>query len=289
MKGGPEQSASGPGENPRRRKQLRTDYTEFGYRDCDAADPLDAYFDGEADRRSAEFRAAFVKSRQFRSDVAATEEMVADLKRPIKGPDLSSRILAAVDDRKPFVTGQTRRFVTVGRLAAAAAVLLLLTGAVLVERMRPGSIELTPRPTPVSGLVDASSRPRPAYATTITPRVSASLGAPDRVAPGDSDPALAATRQIDHPWLGKALAVLGKPVSVEIRTNPMYVVRHVDATDDRGPWIGSENAGRFWATSEASWTPGFNLQSASWRSGRLRSRDFAPLASDMDVWSSRSP
>ncbi|MEK6704024.1 MAG: hypothetical protein AABZ53_17340, partial [Planctomycetota bacterium] len=237
MKGGSDQSAGNPGEHARRGKQLRTDYTEFGYRDCDAADPIDAYFDGEADRRSAEFRGAFVKSRKFRSDVAATEEMISDLKRPLKGPDLSARILAAVDDRKPFVTGQARRIVTVGRLAAAASILLLLTGAVLVERMRPGTIELTPRPTPVSGLVDASPRLRPPHPATSQPRAIASLGAPEAGSPGESDPASASPKQPENPWLGRVMAVLGRPVRVEIVTNPTYAVHHVATTDDRVTWM----------------------------------------------------
>ncbi len=291
MKGGSDQHSGGANEHPRKggrskAERARTDYTEFGYRDCDAGDPLDAYFDGEADRRSAEFRAAFVKSRKFRADVAAIEEIVFDLTRPVKEPDLSSRILAAVDDHRPFVTGQARRFVTVGRLVAAASVLLLLTGAVLVERARPGTIEFTPKPTPVSGVVDAGGRSAPLYAAISKPGAPGETSSIDTT--GDTRPGVGERGSVGH-VIGRAIAGLGSPVKFEVYTNAPVAVRNVDLTNDHGAWMGSENIGRYWGMVEANWTPGLSVQSASWRSGRLRSRDFAPLSSDADQWPIRRP
>ena len=123
-----------PGDEDHREDRRARDYTEFGFRELGKADPLDRYLDGEIDRESGAFRAAFVK-REFRERLDEMEEILSDLGRPVKGPDLADSILSAVDERRPFMEKRTRRFVTLGRLAAAASVLpntdaKVLTGAI---------------------------------------------------------------------------------------------------------------------------------------------------------------
>ena len=107
------------------------DYTDFGFQELGKAEALDRYLDGEIDRESAAFRAAFVK-KEFRERLDEMEEILGELGRPVKGPDLTGSVLAAVDERRPFVEKRTRRFVTLGRLAAAASVLLAIGVCVMV-------------------------------------------------------------------------------------------------------------------------------------------------------------
>jgi hypothetical protein len=145
------------------------DYTEFGFSEVGKADALDRYLDGEISRDSAAFRAAFVR-REFRERLAEMEEVLGDLSRPVRGPDLTDAILSGVDERRPFVARRTRRFITVGRLAAAACVLLATGVAVMVERARPGALHLIEEPTPVAAAVQAAGLARPAPAPRGAPR-----------------------------------------------------------------------------------------------------------------------
>lgn len=203
------------------------DYTEFGYRELGRADALDRYLDGELERNSAAFRSEFVKG-EFRGRLAETEKILADLARPMRSPDLTDSILDQVDARKPFVAKRTRRFVTVGRLAAAAAVLLITGVGVLVEHARPGSLRFSHEPTPITSMVHASAW----RGNDMMAAMPASAPASGPVAPASGS---AANRE--RSILGWGIAKLGTVQTFEVRGASMsWTSERGIATGNRGPW-----------------------------------------------------
>ncbi len=179
------------------------DYTEFGFSELGKADALDRYLDGELDRDSAAFRAAFVK-RSFRQRLDEMEEILGGLEKAPKGPDLTDAILGAVDERRPFVAVRTRRYVTMGRLAAAASVLLAIGVGVLVERARPGVLRLQDESAPLSVVMSAAGLP------------AASVPARGEEAGARSGPKREAGSE-ESELLGRLLRPLSRVVAVEVR------------------------------------------------------------------------
>lgn len=184
------------------------DYTEFGFSELGKADPLDRYLDGELDRDSAAFRAAFVK-RSFRQRLDEMEEILGGLEKAPKGPDLTDAILGAVDERRPFVAVRTRRYVTMGRLAAAASVLLAIGVGVLVERSRPGVLRLQDEATPLSVVMNAAGLP----AASVPARGE---DGPDARG-GARREAGAKAGSEESELLGRLLRPLSRVVAVEVR------------------------------------------------------------------------
>lgn len=167
----------GPGGRDERRDGPTSDYTEFGFRDPNAVDPLDAVLDGDQDRRSPEFRAAFVRDRGFRNRVHAMDAIIGQLKRGPKPPDLASSILDAVDARKPFLTPRRRRAVSASRVAVAASLLALLGGFAVLDRMNPGVLDATPAPMPVSHAVGRAAAVGGEIRENLSPANFAAAGA----------------------------------------------------------------------------------------------------------------
>jgi hypothetical protein len=86
-----------------------------------------------------------------------TRKALASLDKPITGaPDLSAAILARTHEARPFLTRRTRRRVSVRRLGVGLAVVLLLAGVALVQRLFPEAMEVSPQPRPVSALAQAT-------------------------------------------------------------------------------------------------------------------------------------
>ena len=63
-----------------------------------------------------------------------TTDALLALREPIETPDVTGAVLKRLDERPGFTTGRTRRFITTGRLAAAAALLGAGAGILLLEK-----------------------------------------------------------------------------------------------------------------------------------------------------------
>ena len=234
---------SSHGGSSRRRGGDRTgrDYTGFGFREVGADDALDRYLDKEISRESAAFRAAFVK-RDFRERLDEAEAMIGQLRKPLRTPDLSDAILGAVDARKSFVATGTRRFVTVGRLAAAASVLLAVGGVVLIERSHPILTALRSDVEPVSGMVSAASLPG-----SMGERVSPKLAIAERKA---ETPVKQGATLVN--W---TLARLGRVESVEVLHGPV-----ASASQSGNAWHVDRSVGHYplpVPDVASEWTVGF--------------------------------
>lgn len=263
-------SNSGPNSGPdsaRRRAADRAgrDYTGFGFREVGSDDVLDRYLNKEITRESAAFRAAFVK-REFRERLDEAEGMIGQLRKPLRTPDLSDAILGAVDARKSFVATGARRVVTVGRLAAAASVLLAVGGVVLIERTHPILSAFRNDAEPIGGMVggfvSAASLPGEAARAGDVPSVCE-----------DADHVPKPTTERVPSLMKWTLARLGRVESVEVRgcsASPggsgVASASRVDPTGwDRTGWdvsgwngIGWDRAGVLPVPDVASqWSVGF--------------------------------
>jgi hypothetical protein len=246
-------AGSSNGGSSRRRGGDRAgrDYTGFGFREVGADDALDQYLDGEITRESGAFRAAFVK-REFRERLGEAEAMISQLRKPMRTPDLSDAILGAVDARKSFVATGTRRFVTAGRFAAAASVLLAVGGVVLLERSHPILAAFRDDVEPVSGMVSAASLPGGLpgglpVGLVESESATSSQHDPDRKA--DASAKQGATLVT---W---TLARLGRIESVEVLHGPTSVA---SASQSGTAWHVDRSAGTVSVPEVASeWSVGF--------------------------------
>lgn len=118
---------------------------------------INAFFDRElGEGASDEFFSKLRSDLPRCAEVARTQRVISLLREPIESPDVADRVLAAVHRRRRFVPERIRRYVTAGRLAAAIVVLVSLLGVVLIDRVSPGALRLTPRHTPVSNVVSST-------------------------------------------------------------------------------------------------------------------------------------
>lgn len=86
-----------------------------------------------------------------------TRKALASLDKPISGvPDLSAAILARTHEARPFLTRKTRRRVSARRLGAGLAIIAVLAGVALVQRLFPEAMQVSPQPRPVSALAQAT-------------------------------------------------------------------------------------------------------------------------------------
>lgn len=72
------------------------------------------------------------------------------------GPDLTGKIIAAVDARRGFASRHVRRFARVARLGLAAALVLVVGAVAAVERIAPNATRLAPAPAPLSSALSES-------------------------------------------------------------------------------------------------------------------------------------
>jgi len=137
-------------------RDAKGDYTEFGFRELDAKDPIDEYLDGDLSREDRRFRQAMIGDRGFLDRLEKTEDALSELRRPLWSPDFSKSILDRVHRATPYEPPARQRMVTVGRLAIAASVLLGVGVLSVVEYVRPGTTRIGNQPALVSGFVNAT-------------------------------------------------------------------------------------------------------------------------------------
>lgn len=120
---------------------------------------IDAILDGEV--APTDTRAMF---QQLSSDPDAADEMrgtrraIGALRRPVNAPDFADRVLETVGRKRGgWLSGRDRRWVIGGRIAAAAAVLLVVGGLYTAERAEPGTLDVSNQPRALAGLADSVS------------------------------------------------------------------------------------------------------------------------------------
>lgn len=120
-------------------------------------DLIDAFFDGELDDRAAsDLFSQLPKDPARYEQVAKTQRMISLLADQEQAPDLTRNILREVDRRRGFLSTNMRRFVRIGRLAAAAVVLLAFLGIAAAQRYSPDTFRMKDQPHPVASFVEYS-------------------------------------------------------------------------------------------------------------------------------------
>lgn len=183
--------------------QNRTDLNAATAPDHEAL--LNAWFDGGLDESArSEFTRSLTRNVRAARDFAETEALVEALRRgPACAPDFTAGVLAEAERRsagRAWLDAPARRRVRLGRLAAAAALLLALTGGLLLRRSAPE--RFSDRPAPLSALIADGRAGASSAATSVAGvfesarsvafRVRAMVDAAD--APGASTPALGEQR-----------------------------------------------------------------------------------------------
>jgi len=87
--------------------------------------------------------------------LAETHAALDMLRAPVETPDLTAGILHEVGLRRGWLSARLQRVVTVGRLAAAACLLLALTVVLTAKRAAPDAAVFQAGPAPVSDLINA--------------------------------------------------------------------------------------------------------------------------------------
>lgn len=151
-------------------------------RPCRADELIDALLDG--DLAHEESRAAYEALRQNPAaceDLARTRYAIARLSTPVEAPDLTGAILQRVHHRRRFLAPRAARFVTTGRLAAAAAVIGTVALASFVQRHVPEARLAASEPAPVSRVVESSgltAADRPELVAETVQTIQSSLASP---------------------------------------------------------------------------------------------------------------
>lgn len=119
-------------------------------------DAIDRYLDGEMlPEESCELfeqlRDDPLKAHELRS----IRDAIGALGEPVEAPDLTKKIMVRVNRRKGLLTRTAWRRVALARYAAAAAMLLTLTGVLLVQRWSPEATRLVDEPMPVHELAES--------------------------------------------------------------------------------------------------------------------------------------
>lgn len=101
----------------------------------DLAEATDRLFDRELSRDQREQLSAALSGdpealRRFRE----TTDALLELRKPIDTPDVTAAVLARLDARPGFTTRRSRRLITTGRLAFAAALLGAGAGVLLLQQ-----------------------------------------------------------------------------------------------------------------------------------------------------------
>jgi hypothetical protein len=119
---------------------------------------VDAFFDRELDEGSRQQLFGALRGDLPRcAEVAKTQRIVSMLREPVVAPDFTHAIMGQLRARGTFVPSRTRRFIKVGRLAAAACLLLGVLGIALLQRSAPDAVRLVAQPKPVGELVNSSA------------------------------------------------------------------------------------------------------------------------------------
>jgi hypothetical protein len=100
--------------------------------------------------------------------LARSEAMLDILREPIAGPDLSGAILEEVGARREWLPPVLQRLIPVGRLAAAAVLLVVLSAGLLARRANPDAAIFQSGPTPVADVVRAGATEAAAGVQSVT-------------------------------------------------------------------------------------------------------------------------
>jgi hypothetical protein len=135
---------------------------------------VDAYFDHELDEGTRErlYRSMLADPRQA-GLMQRMQRAIGRLRESVDAPDLTGSIMARVEARRPFLPNRQRRMVSAGRLAAAACVLIAVSGVALTRRWWPGALDLVTRERPVSAVVDAGRADAESGARNLAATLSA--------------------------------------------------------------------------------------------------------------------
>lgn len=124
---------------------------------------IDAFFDGDLDDSGK--RSLFdglTRDASAAEKFARTMFLVESMRRPVEDkcdlptPDFTRSVLSEVDRRRNWMAPRARRLVSFGRYAAAASLLVMLGGALIVRRANPDAVMLADRPAPLTNVVEIS-------------------------------------------------------------------------------------------------------------------------------------
>lgn len=151
---------------------------------------VDRYLDGELQPQDS--RALFDaldRDRTRARELYAMQAMIQELGEPVRGHDFSKSILARVHGRKPLLERSGMRLVTVGRIAAAVALLASAAGVFTLVRFVPGvqspGVE---QPRDIGNLASALCAEAPAAIGQIQADLAPQVVAPITIASADAGP-----------------------------------------------------------------------------------------------------
>lgn len=148
-------------------------------RDLDAL--IDAFFDGELSAAEESALLDLVDRDPVAAErFARTAWVIDEIRRPMSAPDFSGSVMSRVHGRRAWLSDGWRRFVGVGRLVAAACLLLALAGGLAARRMAPDSVTLGTQAGPLSQVVDAGRVEAASGAMTISSTFDIVRGAAKR-------------------------------------------------------------------------------------------------------------
>lgn len=91
-------------------------------------------------------------------EVRGTRRAIGALRQPVDAPDFTHRVLETVGRKRGgWLSGRDRWKIGVGRFAAAAAILLMVSGLYMAERSNPGTLDVRNQPRALAGLADSVS------------------------------------------------------------------------------------------------------------------------------------
>jgi hypothetical protein len=142
----------------------------------EAADPIDAFFDSQADEATTQRLAAALRSDvRTAGDFVRTQRMVSMFKEPVEGPDLTDAILRRLQQRQRF-SARLRSARFGGKLAAGVGLALGALALWAIDRYAPR----TAAPAPAPAVVNATA---PRSAPAVAPQAAAPTIAARAVAP----------------------------------------------------------------------------------------------------------
>jgi len=119
---------------------------------------IDAYFDRDLPAEEKPRLARLVASNAGAAMLFAGMQSAIDaMRQPVDTPDLSGAILDEVGRRRGWLGSRLQRFVSVGRLALAASLLLGLGMTLAVQRLAPDLGLFPSGPTPIAQVADCAT------------------------------------------------------------------------------------------------------------------------------------
>lgn len=118
---------------------------------------VDAFFDRELSHSDRErFMKALGRDRTTAGDVVRTQRALNALRQPVNTPDLSRAILNDVARKTPLLTRRSVRHVRWTRVAAMAALVAIVGGAFVTQRLNPAITSIGETPAqPIGTLATA--------------------------------------------------------------------------------------------------------------------------------------